>query len=168
MTAGGLGRRWPRRCRRGFTLVELLVVLLMIALASGLVGLALRQDDDSRLEREAVRLAALLEAGRAEARASGIAVRFELRAPSAPADGSDDAEAFRFAGLPAGTMPAGRWLAPGMSARIVGGGALRLGPEPLIGAQRIVLALGDRQLALATDGLSPFSVQPAGDAAAPR
>jgi len=33
-----------------------------------------------------------------------------------------------------------------------------LGPEPLIGAQRIVLRLGDQRLTLATDGIGPFTV----------
>jgi general secretion pathway protein H len=33
-----------------------------------------------------------------------------------------------------------------------------LGPEPLIGAQRIVLSLEDRRLTLETDGLGPFEV----------
>ena len=43
-----------------------------------------------------------------------------------------------------------------MSAEIIGGDSLTLGPEPLIGPQRIVLRLGERNLTLATDGLGPF------------
>jgi len=151
----------PALAAAGFTLVELLVVLLLIALTSGLVGLSLRDGSESRLEREAQRLAALLEAGRAEARARGVAVRFELlgAAGAAPAEGD---AVFRFVGLPAGTLPAGHWLDTEVTARIDGARALLLGPEPLIGAQRIVLSLGERQLALATDGLAPFAVQTAG------
>ncbi len=150
-----------RRAPAGFTLIELLVVLLLIAMVSGLAGLALRDGGESRLEREALRLAALLEAGRAEARASGVAVRFELATP-----GSD--LAFRFVGLPPDTLPAGHWLDPSMQASIEGARALRLGPEPLIGAQRIRLWLGERQLVLATDGLAPFAVADAASAAGPR
>jgi penicillin amidase len=41
-----------------------------------------------------------------------------------------------------------------------GAQVLVLGPEPLIAAQRLVLQQGDRQLTLATDGLSPFAVVP--------
>jgi general secretion pathway protein H len=134
-----------------------MVVLLIIALSAGLVGLALRDSGQARLEREALRLAALLEAGRAEARASGLPVRFELAGTGSASAGDDSA--FRFVGLPAGTLPAGHWLEPAVQARIVGARALRLGPEPLIGAQRIVLSLGERELVLATDGLSPFAVQ---------
>jgi general secretion pathway protein H len=146
----------------GFTLVELMVVLLLIALVSGLVGLSLRDGSEARLEREALRLAAFLEAGRAEARASGVAVRFELAsADSRNLGNRDSAEAddFRFVGLPPGALSNGHWLDAEVRARIDGARALRLGPEPLIGAQRITLALGDRQLVLATDGLSPFAVQ---------
>jgi general secretion pathway protein H len=48
---------------RGFTLVELLVVVALIAIASGLASLALRDPAASQLEQEASRLAALLESG---------------------------------------------------------------------------------------------------------
>lgn len=150
-----------RRTPAGFTLVELLVVLLLIALVSGMASLALRDGNEASLEREAQRLAALLEAGRAEARSSGVAVRFELAGADQTNLGRSDANAavdFRFVGVAPGAMPAGHWLDAGVRARIDGARALRLGPEPLIGAQRITLSLGDRQLVLATDGLAPFAV----------
>lgn len=143
-------RRGPQR---GFTLVELLLVLLIIALASGLVSLSLRDGDAVALDREAQRLGALLEGGRAEARATGVAARFELVAEGDPAGGS-----FRFVGLAAAAKP-GQWLDPAVQAQIeTVGGALRLGPEPLIGAQRITLRLKDQTRVLATDGLAPFAV----------
>ena len=149
--------RAPRTA--GFTLVELMVVLLLVALVSGLASLALRDGNEARLERDGQRLAALLEAGRAEARASGVAVRFELAgADAGAAAGKSGDLAFRFVGLPPGSLPDGHWLEPALQARIVGARALRLGPEPLIGAQRIVLSRGGRELVLATDGLAPFAV----------
>jgi general secretion pathway protein H len=134
---------------------------MLIAMVSGLAGLALRDGGESRLEREGQRLGALLEAGRAEARATGIAVRFELtsadnRNSGQASDG--DGDDFRFVGLARDSTPPGVWLDRAVRAQIDGARALRLGPEPLIGAQRITLSLGDRQLVLATDGLSPFSV----------
>jgi general secretion pathway protein H len=152
----------PRRAPAGFTLVELLLVLMLIAMVSGLVSLALRDGSADRLEREALRLSALLEAGRAEARANGLAVRFELASADARTGGDSDVD-FRFVGLPPGALQdgnasAGRWLDREVQARIEGARALRLGPEPLIGAQRIVLSLGPQQRVLATDGLSPFAV----------
>jgi general secretion pathway protein H len=66
---------------------------------------------------------------------------------------------FRFVGLPPAIILPRHWLAPGVSASVVGSTALRLGPEPLIPAQRVVLSLGSRRLVLATDGLAPFAVE---------
>ena len=63
----------------GFTLVELLVVMVLIGLATAVVSLALRDPSAYRLDQEAARLGALLEAGRAEARASGLPVRFRTK-----------------------------------------------------------------------------------------
>jgi general secretion pathway protein H len=139
------------RRHRGFTLIELLVVLALIAVASGLVTLAIRDPNATALEQEAARLAALLESARAEARASGVLVRWEAHGP----DGSNE---FRFLGLPPSADLPGNWLTPGVSAEVVGAGAVVLGPEPLIGAQRIVIHLEDRHLTLVTDGLGPFEV----------
>ena len=54
-----------------------------------------------------------------------------------------------------------RWLDPQTRAQVVrpvNAATLVLGPEPLIASQRVVLLLGERQLTLATDGLSAFAV----------
>ena len=69
----------------------------------------------------------------------------------------------RFLGLPPERKWPTRWLDESVRADIPGAGAVRLGPEPMIGAQRIVLRLDERQLVLATDGLGPF--EPADEAA---
>ena len=128
-----------------------MIVVALIAIAAGLASVSLRDGSEARLEQEAGRLSALLESARADARASGLSVRWEL----ASTDSSDGAQ-FRFIGLPPDRALPQRWLADGMSAEIVGARAVRLGPEPLIGAQRIVLHLGERRLELSTDGLGPF------------
>jgi general secretion pathway protein H len=54
-------------------------------------------------------------------------------------------------------MPS-RFLTSGVQARVVGAGALMLGPEATIAPQRVVLMLGQQQIVLATDGLGPFTV----------
>ncbi|MCC7285273.1 MAG: prepilin-type N-terminal cleavage/methylation domain-containing protein [Burkholderiaceae bacterium] len=149
----GRGSRPRQAAARGFTLIELMVVVALIAIAVGLVSLSLRDPAAAQLDREAVRLAALLETARAESRASGVALRFEL--PSQPGDSG-----FRFVGAVGGEPLPSRWLADGVSAEIIGGRTLTLGPEPLIGPQRIVLRLGERNLTLATDGIGPFAAVP--------
>lgn len=146
-----------RRGSRGFTLVELLIVVALIALASGIASLALRDPASTQLEQEAARLSALLEAARAEARASGLPVRWQVLQPDGSSDGAPFA-GFRFLGLPDAADQPRRWLHDGVSAQVIGADAVQLGPEPVIAPQRIVLRLDDRQLVLATDGLEPFRV----------
>lgn len=150
-----------RRDAPGFTLIELLLVVALIAVASALATLALRDPAVNRLEQEAARLSALLESARAEARALGLTVTWQ----PALRDNSEGAD-FRFEGLPAAQAQPTRWLAPGVQAQVVGATALVLGPEPIIGAQRVVLRLGEQRLDLATDGLGPFVLVAAGDAPA--
>jgi len=132
---------------RGFSLLELLVVISIMALATAGVALAMRDSGQSRLEREGQRLAALLEAGRAQARASGTLVRWRAQGTG-----------FRFEGLPLGTTLPTQWLDPGT--RVADGAVLILGPEPLLAPQRTLLTHVDTpelRLAIASDGLRPFA-----------
>lgn len=146
------------RCA-GFTLIELMVVVAIIALASAVVSLALRDPSDTLLEKEGARLAALFESARAEARASGLAVHWLPRSIASDRPGASDAPAdFTFVGLPRSAGLPQRWLSEGVTANVIGAPDVVLGPEPLIGAQRITLRLGDSRLTLATDGLGPFAV----------
>ena len=78
----------------------------------------------------------------------------------APPDSGEDVH-FRFVGLPPSSGLPTRWMDRDVVAEVVGARAVPLGPEPMIGPQRIVLRLHDRALVLATYGLGPF--QPAGE-----
>jgi len=132
---------------RGFTLLELLVVVAIIAMASAGVSFALRDSQSTQLDREAQRLAALLESARAQSRSSGVPVRWHAVAGG-----------FRFDGLPPDSLP-DRWLSE--TTQVRGNAALQLGPEPIIGKQEVVLessAAPGRSLRIATDGLRPFAV----------
>lgn len=152
------------RRQRGFTLIELLVVLAIMAIATAGATLALRDSDQTRIERETDRLAALLEAARAQSRASGIPVRWK------PAE-----EGFVFSGLTARPPLPDHWLAPTL---VLSGGTpqslrsgnveLILGPEPVLPAQTLTIAIAGRpdiRRTLGTDGVRPF--RPLAGAATP-
>ena len=113
-SAPGSSATAARRHRAGFTLLELMVVVPIVAVASAGVAFALRDSGAAALEREAQRLGALLESARARSRLTGQPVRWVA-----------DADGFRFDGLPRDALPHG-WLDPG--SRVVGRGVLLLGP----------------------------------------
>ena len=163
------GRRAWRRAGRGFTLIELLVVLLLVAIGAGIVTLALRDGSATRLEEDGARLAALLEGARAESRAAGVPVYWmpggEDRISSPAPPEAVAGEAFRFVGLPSSVAMPSHWLDPRVTAQVVGGKGLVLGPDAIVPPQRVVLSLDDRRLEIATDGLAPFTVQEAASAA---
>ena len=149
MPISAVGSSQKVRHLKGFTLLELLVVVAIIAIASAGVAFALRDNSQTLLERDAARLAALFESARAQSRASGVPVRWRLTA-----------EGFSFDGLPAGTLPE-RWLGTDTVARNLA--PVLLGPEPLIGRQEVVLQSASQpsqMLRVATDGARPFTVQP--------
>lgn len=147
----------------GFTLIELMVVVVLIGIASAVASLALRDPASTRLEHEAARLVALLEAARTEARASGLTA-YWVPATAEPVAGARDAGSaqaaggFRFVGLPPSSELPSKWLTAGVTADVIGAPVVTLGPEPLIGAQRIVLHLDDQSITIETDGLGPFEV----------
>ena len=132
---------------RGFTLLELLVVVAIIAIASAGVSFALRDASATQLDREGQRLAALLESARAQSRSSGVPVRWSV-VPGG----------FHFDGLPQDALPE-RWLSD--TTQVLGNPTLQLGPDPIIPPQEVVIesaAHPGRSLRIATDGLRPFTV----------
>ena len=140
---------------RGFTLLELLVVVAIMALATAGVGLALRDSSQTMLEREALRLTALFESARAQSRMTANPIRWRATETG-----------FSFDGATVASLPAA-WLGPDV--RAVTSGPVVLGPEPIIGPQRIQLTTVSspaRNLTIATDGVRPFAIVADADAMA--
>lgn len=149
---------------RGFTLLELLVVLAIVAIGSAGVGFAMRDGTQNQLEREALRLSALLESARARSQLSGVPVRWQ------PTD-----TGFRFEGLSrqtsTGTELPTSWLDADIRAEVDVPGTpgpagqpatLLLGPEPIIAPQSLTLlsrSQPEKRVKLGTDGVRPFTVQ---------
>ena len=134
---------------RGFTLVELMVVIAVIAIGSAAASLAIRDSAADALARDGERLAALLEAARSRSRAAGVPVRWQ------PTE-----TGFAFEGLPPSPAPPPtRWLDD--QTRAIGNAPLLLGPDPVIGPQVVqIRRAGANQpvISIATDGLRPFAV----------
>lgn len=146
----------------GFTLLELLLVLAIIAMATGGVAFSLRNLGQSQLEREAQRLISMLESARARSRASGMPVvwrssaqGFEFIGLSARADEAEPADAASGRDF----RPRMAWMGEGVSVRDPQ--AVSLGPEPIIARQTIVLEQAGNQVRIATDGLRAFALQAA-------
>ena len=159
-TAGAIGQR-------GFTLIELMVVVLIVALASGMVAFSLRDTQGIALEREGQRLAAMLEYARAQSRLQGTPVRWRATP-----------QGFALEGLNK-PVPEQPWLSedtrvldvlprnPAIDPATLA--SLALGPEPVLAPQSVLLGSGQtpgNAVRVATDGVRPFAIVPA-DAAAP-
>jgi len=153
-----IGNRRAGHQQGGFTLLELMVVVAIVALATALATLALPANGSRALSRDADRLAALLEAARAQSRAAGVPVTWRLTA-----------NGFAFDGLPTNVTTDGapwpdHWLDANTQATLLtpGGAPLVLGPDPVIGPQAVLLYRAGQnapRLRVATDGLRPFTVE---------
>ena len=123
-------------------------------MATAGVSLSLRDSAQSALQRDAERLAVLLETGRAQARANGLPVVWRTQDNSV-----NTLQSFVFEGLPPPGLPQ-NWLSETTRARA--GSAITLGPEPLIEPQAVALSAAQssgQTLWVVTDGLRPFKVQ---------
>jgi general secretion pathway protein H len=140
----------PKAIPSGFTLLELLVVIAIIALGTAGVALAMRDSGQTLVEREATRLAALLDAARGQSRATGVMVTWEA------ALDAKNQNIMRWTGLrnkePLPTV----WL--DAQTQVIDPKRLILGPDPVIAPQRVRLAIGKDTRDVASDGVGAFAV----------
>jgi len=134
----------------GLTLLELMVVLAVLGMASAAVSLAFRDPNSGQVEEDALRLASLLESARGHSRSTGLPVRWQTSSTG-----------FVFEGMaPAQALPQ-TWKHSGMQAQVQSGEVLVLGPEPVIAPQSVVVfsrAVPAFRWRVATDGVRPFGV----------
>jgi general secretion pathway protein H len=149
----------------GFTLIELLVVLAIMAISLSAVHLALRDNDQQLLEKQAQQLQAQLEKARAISRTSGQTCLWQ------PNSGGYRISCARSALTPESNSATSNsassqwqinWL---LSQTQVSANTLPvlLGPEPVIAPTRITLSVKDKpqlHISLETDGVSGFEVRP--------
>jgi general secretion pathway protein H len=70
----------PRPCSGGFTVIELLVVIVILGIVAGMVTLSVAPSEQRRLTEELDRLAALFRLAHDEARISGRAITWQAGA----------------------------------------------------------------------------------------
>lgn len=147
----GSSRFIDLRRSSGFTLLELLLVIAVVAIGSAGVAFAFRNAHQTKLENEAQRLIAILESARAQSRASGIPIKWRPTAGGFILEGLPDSP----------TNPSQyQWQEPDIV--LSSDQPLLLGPEPLIPPQNVLIWLASQplySLRVSTDGVRPFSVQ---------
>lgn len=144
----------------GFTLIELMVVLVVLAVATSLITLSVSAATGHVLEGAAEQLASTLEAARWRAISTGRRIALETPAGQAPLwyeqlnDGTwrprvAPAEFAQATGVTLQIAQANN----AMAARAV------LGPEPVGAAICVQLAHEGAAMAVISDGISPFAVR---------
>lgn len=141
---------FAKRKPRGFTLLELLIVIAVIALGTAGVALAMRDTGQTVLEREAVRLAALLDAARGQSYISGSVVVWEATVDER------GTPVMRWRGLRGKEPLPTAWL--NSQIRVLNTAPVVLGPDPVIAPVRLRLQWGNDALHVVTDGVGAFQV----------
>jgi general secretion pathway protein H len=153
-----------RRAARGFTLVELMVVMVIIGITLGLVSLNAIPSPQQHLQNEAQRLALLLQLARDEAivrnrlvafEADGEHYRFLVRNETRwdPLAGDDLLRERPFKNAPVSLLIDPPGAGSGTPLRIT------FGREPVDKPFLLTLASGDAHVAIRADGVGHFVVE---------
>jgi general secretion pathway protein H len=155
----------PRSDARGFTLIEVLVVVMIIAIIVSLVAVNLLPDARQSLREEGTRLALLLGHAHDEAIATGAPLawqrtdtgyRFLERGPDRTWQPVELDASLRARALPVGVSVA---AIETPAAANGGNPAILLSPTGVGEPFRITLALGEHRVRIASDGTLPAVVE---------
>lgn len=156
--------RLVRAVQRGFTLVEIMVVLVIIGITLGMVSLNALPSPRQNLQGEASRIALLLQLARDEAivrnrlvafEANGEFYRFLVRNEAGwePISKDDLLRERAFKGGPVQLMIDPASVGPGNPMRIT------FGREPVDKPFVLTMAIGDDTVAIRADGVGHFVVE---------
>jgi general secretion pathway protein H len=154
------------RARRGFTLIEMLVVLIIMGLFVGLVSAITRPDDRAVLRLEADRLSQLLDFAAAEAQLTGKSIawtadesgyRFWQLGEDSSWTEIRDNELLRARNLPQGVAISAFRVE---NMRPQGGMRLEFAPEGSSLAFTIAMSLGTEHFAVVGSPIGEVRVQP--------
>jgi general secretion pathway protein H len=151
------------RRERGFTLIELMVVMVIIGVTLGLVTLNAMPSQQQSLQQEAQRIALLLQLARDEAIVRNQQIAFEAGQESYrflvrnerqwdPVERDDMLRERQFKRSPVSLLLEPAPSLPGPTLRIV------FGREPVDKPFVLTMASGDSSVAIRADGIGHFTV----------
>lgn len=145
----------------GFTLIELMVVLVVLAIAASVVTMSVMPASEHALETAAENLASTLEAARWQAISTRRRIAWEAPATSQAAaqwfDQSNDGT-WQLRVTPAAPLNGVITIVQPRPASDAPP-RLILGPEPVGAAVCVLLTQANNTMAVVSDGVAPFSVK---------